>query len=74
VYHGERDEESRSLAEALERDVISLAVIDWRTKDDVQREMRRRVKRQLRAAGIDGDQVEAIANDLLDVARRGLPR
>jgi type I restriction enzyme R subunit len=74
VYHGERDEESRSLAEALEQDVISLAVIDWRTKDDVQREMRRRIKRQLRAAGIDGDQVDTIANDVLDVARRGLPR
>lgn len=74
TYHGDRDEESRALAELLEQEIAALAVIDWRTKDDVQREMRRRVKRHLRAAGIDADRLDAIANGLLDIARRGLPR
>jgi len=74
VYHGERDEESRALAELVEQEVAALTVVDWRTKEDVQREMRRRIKRHLRAAGIDGDRLDAIANGLLDIARRGLRR
>ncbi len=54
-YHAEIDEPKRELASQLEDQLRALAVIDWRTKDDVQREMRRQIKRQLRAAGMDGD-------------------
>jgi type I restriction enzyme R subunit len=74
IYHGERDEDARALAESVEQEIAVLAVIDWRMKDDVQREMRRRIKRRLRAAGFDGERLDALANGLLDIARRGLPR
>ena len=49
-------------------------MIDWTMKDDVQREMRRRVKRQLRTAGFSPDEIESTTSDILDVARRSLAR
>jgi len=73
VYHASVDEPKRDLANALEERLRELAVVDWRTKDDVQREMRRQVKRQLRSAGLDGDRIESLTSATLDVARRGLP-
>jgi type I restriction enzyme R subunit len=41
------------------------AIVDWRLKEDVQREIRRETKRRLRGAGIVGDQADAIAGDIL---------
>ena len=61
-------------SEVVEGEIATLAVIDWRTQDDVQREMRRRIKRQLRGIGIEGDRLDSVANALLDIARRGLSR
>ena len=74
IYHTEIDEPKRELAALIDDDLRRLAVIDWRTKDDVQREMRRQIKRQLRAAGTDGDRLDAVTSTVLDVARRGLPQ
>lgn len=45
------------------------AVIDWQEKEDVQRDMRRRVKRQLRLAGCPADRLERLTVDILDLAR-----
>jgi type I restriction enzyme R subunit len=73
VYHTEVDEAKRELASLLEDQLRALAVIDWRTKDDVQREMRRQIKRQLRAAGVDGDPLDGLTSAVIDIARRGLP-
>ena len=72
-YHATVDDAKRELAPLLEDDIRALAVVDWRTKDDVQREMRRHVKRQLRAGGLDGAQIEALTSAAIDIARRGLP-
>lgn len=72
-YHAGIDESKRELASLLEEQLRALAVVDWRTKDDVQREMRRQVKRQLRAAGLDGPPVELLTSAIIDIARRGLP-
>lgn len=45
------------------------AVIDWAQKEDVQREMRRKVKRLLRLADFATDDMEAVTTELLDLAR-----
>lgn len=44
-------------------------MIDWTRKDDVQREMRREIKRHLRAAGYADEQLEAVTAKLMDLAR-----
>jgi len=44
-------------------------VIDWTEKEDVQREMRREVKRFLRAKGCPEDQVEPLTREILNLAR-----
>jgi type I restriction enzyme R subunit len=41
------------------------SIVDWRMKEDVQREIRRETKRRLRGAGLVGDEAESIAADVL---------
>jgi len=72
IYHAEVDEPVRELAGQIEEDIKNLAVIDWTMKEDIQREMRRRIKRRLRAAGFAQCQVEAATTEILDVARRNI--
>lgn len=45
------------------------SIIDWTKKEDVQRQMRQKVKRQLRAARYQPEQVEALAAQIVDLAR-----
>lgn len=61
-------EQAKDLASAIFDALKVLAVIDWRNKEDVQREMRRQVKRLLRVAGIRSS-IEELANGILDLAR-----
>jgi type I restriction enzyme R subunit len=71
---GSDDDAEKALAEILEDTLTPhLAIVDWVRKDDVQREMRRLVKRQLRAAGVASEEVEAMAAAILDLmkARHG---
>jgi type I restriction enzyme, R subunit len=68
------DESKRELASLIEEAVApQTRIVDWVHKDDVQREMRRLVKRHLRAASVPGDQIEAVTASILDVlkVRRG---
>ena len=44
-------------------------LVDWWQKDDVQRQMRSKIKRQLRASGIAGEAVESLAADIVDLAK-----
>jgi type I restriction enzyme R subunit len=44
-------------------------VIDWTEKEDIQREMRREVKRLLRANGCEEDRVEPLTREILNLAR-----
>ncbi|MCA9050639.1 MAG: DUF3387 domain-containing protein, partial [Planctomycetaceae bacterium] len=45
------------------------AVLDWVKKEDVQREMRRKIKRQLRLADCPKDQIEPLTAEVMDWAR-----
>ena len=64
------DEANRDLASLLDEAVDPFTeLVDWWEKDDVQRQMRSRIKRQLRASGIDADQVEGLASQIVDLAK-----
>lgn len=65
------DDNKKSLAVEILGELQELAVIDWRNKDDIQREMRRRIKRLMRAAG-HKDDIDAIANDIVSLAKARL--
>jgi type I restriction enzyme R subunit len=72
VYHADVDEDAKQLALRVEEQIRELAVIDWVVKDDIQREMRRRIKRELRAGSVPRDTIDRLASEILDIARRSL--
>ena len=64
------DAANRDLASLLDEAVTPFTdLVDWEQKDDVQRQMRSRIKRQLRAGGIEDDAVESLATDIVDLAK-----
>ncbi len=64
------DAANRDLASLLDEAVTPFTdLVDWQQKDDVQRQMRSRIKRQLRAGGIDDETVESLATDIVDLAK-----
>ncbi len=62
------DESKRELSSMVLEALNGLAVIDWQNKEDVQREMRRQIKRLLRIAGY-GESLEDIVSEIMDLAR-----
>ena len=60
------DAANRELASLLDEEVTPFTdLVDWRQKEDLQRQMRSRIKRQLRAGGIDDEAVESLATEPL---------
>ncbi|MBI5498011.1 MAG: type I restriction endonuclease subunit R [Deltaproteobacteria bacterium] len=69
--YGALNDSRRELAELVEEQLLpQTGIVDWVHKDDVQKEMRRVVKRQLRAAGFPADKVDAVAESLVDLMKR----
>ena len=63
-------EANRDLASLIDDAVAPFTeLVDWWQKDDVQRQMRSKIKRQLRASGIADDAVENLAADIVDLAK-----
>ena len=61
---------NRDLASLIDEAVAPYTeLVDWSQKDDLQRQMRSRIKRQLRASGVAGDAVESLAADIVDLAK-----
>jgi type I restriction enzyme R subunit len=52
------------LEEAVAREV---EIVDWQQKDDVQREMRKQLKRRLRIAGFAEERLDGLANQVVDL-------
>jgi type I restriction enzyme R subunit len=52
-----------------------MPIVDWNDKDDVKREMRRLIKRQLRAAGYAAEKIDPLAESVVGLLkrRRGTP-
>lgn len=70
-YGAKVDEAKTALASLLEEQLTpQVGIVDWAHKDDVQREMRRLIKRQLRAAGYALDKIDATAESLVDLLKR----
>ncbi len=69
--YGQVDEGRKELAGLLEEQLgPQVAIVDWQTKDDVQREMRQLIKRQLVAANFPSDRREAVAESVVDLLKR----
>ena len=69
--YGQIDEAKKELAALLEEQLQpQVAIVDWARKDDVQREMRRLIKRQLRAAAYPADKVDSVAESVVDLMKR----
>ena len=61
---------NRDLASLIDEDVKAFTeLIDWEQKDDVQRQVRRLMKRRLRKSGIDQGTIELLVADFLALAK-----
>lgn len=71
AYGARTDDAKKELAALLEEQLdAQVAIVDWAHKDDVQREMRRLIKRQLRAASYPSDTIDAVAESVVDLMKR----
>ena len=69
-YVIDMDADMRDVALRVEGVLTGHAVIEWRSNDDVQRQMRRDVKGSLRATGrYDEGQLDELANRIVQVAK-----
>jgi type I restriction enzyme, R subunit len=64
-------EARKELASLIQEDIEpSTAIVDWSSKEDVQREMRQRIKKLLRVAQYgDAAKVEAVTAKIMELAR-----
>ena len=61
---------NRDLASLIDEAVAPFTeLVDWWQKDDLQRQMRSQIKRQLRARGIAAEAVESLAAEIVDLAK-----
>ena len=64
------DVANRDLASLIDEEVEPFTdLVDWEQKEDVQRQMRSRIKRQLRAGGIDPEATDSLAAEMVDLAK-----
>jgi type I restriction enzyme, R subunit len=69
------DEPRKALAGLIEEALAPyVAIVGFQAKADVQREMRAKVKRQLRAARIDEERIEALALRIVSLAKARRPQ
>jgi type I restriction enzyme R subunit len=65
------DEAKKELASLLEELLAPhAAIVDWYQKDDVQREMRRMIKKQLKAASYPAAKIDSVAESVVDLLKR----
>ena len=68
------DQTSKELASLIEEAVETFVkIVDWTQKEDVQREMRVRIKGHLAVAGVTGEKANGLAKTILELvkARKG---
>lgn len=69
--YGKIDEAKKELASLLEELLAPhAAIVDWYHKDDVQREMRRMIKKQLKAASYPAAKIDSVAESVVDLLKR----
>ena len=63
-------EPNRELAGLIHEAIDPLTdLVDWWQKDDIQREMRKKIKRHLRASGMETVRIESLASEIVDLAK-----
>lgn len=66
---GEEDKEVlKELTHIITENIQDQAVLEWTDKEDVKREMRKKIKRQLRASKCPKDKLEGLTQQLMDLA------
>jgi type I restriction enzyme R subunit len=74
AYGRPPDEAKVALAETLEEQLgPHVGIVDWAHKDDVQREMRRLIKKQLRVASYPAAAIDPVAESVVDLLKRRRP-
>jgi type I restriction enzyme R subunit len=48
----------------------SIGIVDWVSREDIQKDMRRLIKRQLRASQVPEDKLEGVAEQVVDLLKR----
>ncbi|MBI5026318.1 MAG: DUF3387 domain-containing protein, partial [Nitrospirae bacterium] len=74
VPYGEKKDTHKELTRSIIESLENLAVIDWFHKDDIQREMRKRIKGILRGKGYQFEEIETLTAKIMDLARVRLAR
>jgi type I restriction enzyme R subunit len=70
-YGSQPDAAKVALATILEEAVAPhVGIVDWVSREDVQKDIRRLVKRQLRAAQTPEDKLDALAEQVVDLLKR----
>jgi type I restriction enzyme R subunit len=70
-YGSKPDSAKVALATILEEAVAPhVGIVDWVSREDVQKDMRRLVKRQLRAAQTPEDKLDPLAEQVVDLLKR----
>ncbi len=65
------DDAKKELASLLEELLAPhVAIVDWTHKEDVQREMRRLIKKQLKAASYPAEKVDSVAESVVDLLKK----
>ena len=71
TYGRKPDPAKVDLATILEETLASyVGIVDWVSREDVQKDMRRLIKRQLRASQVAEDRLDAVAEEVVDLLRR----
>ena len=60
----------KSIAKEIHACLKELTVVDWQQKEDTKRELRRQIKRILRAANYSADDIQDMTARILDLAAR----
>ncbi|MCE7892126.1 MAG: type I restriction endonuclease subunit R [Sorangiineae bacterium PRO1] len=69
--HVSADDPKVELASLIEEQLAKhVAIVDWQHKEDVQKDMRRDVKRQLKAANYSKDKIDALAESVVELMKR----
>jgi type I restriction enzyme R subunit len=72
--YGALDESKVALASVVEEQLEPhVTIVDWQAKDDVQREMRRAIRKVLKIA-VPADRVDALAESIVELMKRRRPR
>jgi type I restriction enzyme R subunit len=67
-------EDRAALAKDIIRIVENLAVAEWTEREDVQKEMRREIKRLLRTKGCDEEELPSLAREMIELAQQWVKR